>query len=196
MEVSPCTRTMPAMSPATSFVSSGLGGGGAALRGDETVSLDLRGELAAALRGWKPEKTRGVSMGSREEPDGRPVREAASLGRVNCCAETAGALSSGWLGMQNVFDGGDAADRFLREDAELQGESACEFAVEIDGAAAHASDDAGVLDFRTLEFDQNDGLLGAEEIGHHADDFEVELFDLVAGEDRVGVALHARSDLA
>ena len=36
----------------------------------------------------------------------------------------------------------------------------------------------------------------SEEIGHDADDFEVEFFDLVAGEDGVGVAVHARPNLA
>ena len=39
---------------------------------------------------------------------------------------------------------------FFGEDAEFQGECARQFAVEIDGAAAHASDYSGVLDFRTL----------------------------------------------
>jgi hypothetical protein len=38
-------------------------------------------------------------------------------------------------------------------------------------------------------------LLRAEEIGHYSDDFEVELFDLVASEDCVGIALHSRPNL-
>jgi hypothetical protein len=52
-----------------------------------------------------------------------------------------------------------------------------------------------VLDLGALELDQNDRLLGAEKIGHYADDFEVELFDLVSGKDREGIALHAGADL-
>jgi len=98
--------------------------------------------------------------------------------------------------MKDVFDGSDAADGFFGEDAELEGESAGKFAFEVDGAAAHARDDAGVFDLRPFKLDENDGLLGAEEIGHNADDFEVKLFDLVAGEDGVGIALHAGANFA
>ena len=53
-----------------------------------------------------------------------------------------------------------------------------------------------MLDFWPLELDKNDGLARSEKIGHDADNFEVEFFDLVAGEDRVGVALHAWPNLA
>jgi hypothetical protein len=42
---------------------------------------------------------------------------------------------------------------------------------------------------------KNDGLLRPEEIRHNADHFEIEFLYLVAGEDRVGVALHPRPDL-
>ena len=52
-----------------------------------------------------------------------------------------------------------------------------------------------MLDFRPFELHQDDGLFGPQEIRHHADDFEVELFDLVAGKDGVSVALHARTHL-
>jgi len=38
-------------------------------------------------------------------------------------------------------------------------------------------------------------LLWAEEIGHYPDDFEVELFNLVAGENRIGIALHSGTNL-
>jgi len=98
--------------------------------------------------------------------------------------------------MKYILDGSDAADGFFRENAELEGKSASEFAFEIDGAAAHACDDAGVLGFWPLKLDENDGLLGAEEIGHNADDFEVELFDLVASKNGVGVALHSGTNFA
>ncbi len=98
--------------------------------------------------------------------------------------------------MQDVFNRRDACDGFLGEYAKFQREGARELAFEIDGAAAHARDYSGVLDFRAFEFDQDDGLARTEEVGHYPDDFEIELFDLVAGEDRVGVAMHSRLDLA
>jgi len=38
-------------------------------------------------------------------------------------------------------------------------------------------------------------LLRAEEIGHHSDNFEIEFFNLVAGEDRLGIALQSGPNL-
>jgi hypothetical protein len=98
--------------------------------------------------------------------------------------------------MQNVFDRRDAADGFLGENAEFQRQRSSQFSIQIDRAAAHAGDDAGVLDFFAFELHQNNGLLRAQKIRHDADDFEVELFDLIAGENCEGVALHAWADLA
>jgi hypothetical protein len=43
--------------------------------------------------------------------------------------------------------------------------------------------------------DQDNGLARPKEIGHHPNDFEIELFNLIAGEDRIRVALHACLDL-
>ena len=98
--------------------------------------------------------------------------------------------------MQDILNGRDAGDRLLGEDAELQGERPRELALEINGAAAHAGNDAGVLDFWPLKLNEDDGLLWAEEILKHTQDFEVELLDLVAGKDGVGVTLHAGLNLA
>jgi hypothetical protein len=53
-----------------------------------------------------------------------------------------------------------------------------------------------VLNFWSFELDKNDGLAGPKKIGHDPDDFEVELLDLVAGENGIGVALHAGANLA
>ncbi len=53
-----------------------------------------------------------------------------------------------------------------------------------------------MFNFRPLQLHQDDGLFGAEKIVQHADDFEIELFHLIAGKDRVGVPLHACTDLA
>ena len=97
--------------------------------------------------------------------------------------------------MDDVFDGRDAGDGIFGEDAKLQGKSTGEFAVEIDRAAAHTGDHAGALDLGALELDEDDGLARAEEIRHYADDFKVKFFDLVACENRIGVALHAGTDL-
>ncbi len=53
-----------------------------------------------------------------------------------------------------------------------------------------------MLDFRAFQLHKDDGLFGPEKIVKNADDFEVELFHLIAGKDRIGVPLHARADLA
>src|ERR1700733_8001905 len=98
--------------------------------------------------------------------------------------------------MEDVFDRRAACNRFLGEYAKFQRKGARELALEIDRAATHARDYSGVFDFRAFEFDQDDGLARTEEVRHYADDFEVELLDLVAGEDRVGIAMHSRLDLA
>ena len=49
--------------------------------------------------------------------------------------------------------------------------------------------------FGAFEFDENDGLLRPEEIGHYAQHLQIEFFDLVAGENGVGIALHACANL-
>ena len=95
----------------------------------------------------------------------------------------------------DVSDGCYAGDGVFRENAELQRKCASKLAVEIDRAATHSRDHAGALDFGPFELNKNYGLLRAEEIGHYPDDFEIELFDLVAGENCVRVALHAGSNL-
>jgi hypothetical protein len=171
----------------------GLRSGGAALRGDESVRLELASELAEGFWLIAGKDERGfdrlesgscgeAGAGSRvlgeRELWGRGARRDALRG----CRR---------LRMNDVLDRSYAPDRFFRENAELEGESAGELAFKIDWATAHAGDYAGVLNFGTFELDENNGLLGAEEIGHDADDFEVELFDLVAGENGVGIALHA-----
>src|ERR1700733_8287959 len=98
--------------------------------------------------------------------------------------------------MQDGFNWGDAGGGFLGEYTELERKGACQLALQVDRAAAHARDYAGMLHFGAFEFDQDDGLAGAEKIGHYTDDFQIELFDLVAREDGVGVAVHAGLHLA
>ncbi len=94
------------------------------------------------------------------------------------------------------MNGRDAGDGFFGEDAEFQRQSAREFTVQIDGAAAHSGDHSGVFDLWPLQLHENDGLFGAEKIVQNADDFQIELLDLIARKNRVGVPLHARANLA
>src|SRR5216683_3183705 len=112
-------------------------------------------------------------MGASVEPEGR-AKAVAVLCRVEASSENS------WV---------------FGEDAKLQGKSTGEFTVEIDGAAAHAGDHPGALDLGALELNEDDGLARAEEIGHYADNFEIEPFDLIARENCVGVTLHAGTDL-
>jgi hypothetical protein len=97
--------------------------------------------------------------------------------------------------MDDIFDGRDSRDGILGENAEFQGKSAGEFAVQVHRAAAHAGDHAGALDFGTFELDKDDGLARPEEIRHYVDDFEIESFDLIPGENCEGITLHARTNL-
>ncbi len=52
-----------------------------------------------------------------------------------------------------------------------------------------------MFDFRAFKLNENDGLLGPEKIGHDPEYFQVELFDLIPGKNRVSVALHSRLNL-
>jgi hypothetical protein len=53
-----------------------------------------------------------------------------------------------------------------------------------------------MFDFWAFQLHQDDGLLGAKKIVQDPDDFEVELFHLIAGKNRIRVPLHARANLA
>jgi hypothetical protein len=98
-------------------------------------------------------------------------------------------------GMDNVLDGSHTGNGIFGEDTELQRKGTGELAIKVDGAAAHSRDDAGAFDLGAFELNKDDGLARPEEIGHHADHFEVELLYLVARENRVGIALHAGANL-
>lgn len=98
--------------------------------------------------------------------------------------------------MDDVFDWRYTGDGIFGENGgELEGKSAGEFAVEIDGAAAHSGNDAGAFDLGTFQLDKNDGLPRSKEIGHHADDFQIEFLYLVTGEYGERISLHAGSNL-
>jgi len=176
----------------------GLGGSGAALCGNEAETLELTGKLPQSL-GLIPGEDERRFDGLESGAGGQASAGSRILGKLELCARGVGGdvLRGGLrLGMNDVLDRSHAADGFFCENAQLEGQSAGKSAFEINRAAAHASDNAGMLNFGPFELDKNDGLSGSKEIGHDADDFQVELFDLVAGEDGVGVALHAWSNLA
>ena len=97
--------------------------------------------------------------------------------------------------IQNIGDRCNARDGFLGEYAELKRKGACKFAVQINGTAAHAGYDTSVLDLGAFQLNEDDGLFGAQEIGHDTEDFEVEFFNLVTGKNGVRVALHAGMNL-
>src|SRR5207244_12813025 len=90
----------------------------------------------------------------------------------------------------------NADHRLLRKNSSPQRPCARKFSVEIDPAAAHSCDNSSVLNVRSLQLHKDDGLLGAEKILQNADHFEVELFHLIAGENRVSVSLQACAYLA
>ena len=73
----------------------------------------------------------------------------------------------------------------------LQRQRAGQLSVEIDWAAAHPGDDAGLLHFVAEQPDQNDVQLRAHGVVQDTDHFEIDLFDLIALENRIGDALHA-----
>ena len=96
-------------------------------------------------------------------------------------------------GAHHVLDGPDAGDGVLGE-REGHGDGAGQFAIDIDGAAAHALHDAGMFERAAGEPGQDEGFLGAE-IVEHAEDFDLEFVDAVAGEDGAAGAAHAGSDV-
>ena len=94
---------------------------------------------------------------------------------------------------QHGLDGADAGDGVLGE-REGHGDGADEFAVDVDGAAAHALHDAGMFQRSAGEAGEDEGFLGAD-IVEHAEDFDLELLDLVAVEDGAAGAAHAGSEV-
>ena len=167
--------------------------GGPALGSYEAIALQLIGEL---LNGGRLKA--GENEGSFDGLKSGAGREAgAGSGFTGECKLLRAGLGRGILRWrtQDVLDGCDAGKGLFGEDTELERQRTGELAFEIDGAAAHAGDDASVLHLGAFELDEDDGLLRAEKIVEDAEDFEIEFFDLVAGEDGVGVALHAGADL-
>jgi hypothetical protein len=89
---------------------------------------------------------------------------------------------------QHLLDGRDAGDGLLAELSDAIAERADELAVDIDGAAAHACDDAGVLGFRAVQAGKDKVLSGADGVVEHAEDLDGQWLGHHALEDRVGDA--------
>ena len=100
-----------------------------------------------------------------------------------------GGCSGGGGRAQHGLDGADAGDRVLGK-REGHGDGADEFAVDVDGAAAHALHDAGVFQGSAGEAGEDEGFLGADVV-EHAEDFDLKVLDLVAVEDGAAGAAHA-----
>ena len=96
---------------------------------------------------------------------------------------------------QHLADRRDPGDRLLGI-GESVGNGPQDLAVDIDGAAAHAGDDAAPDQGRMAgQPGDDDGALGIG-IGDDAQDLDVELLDRAAEEDRAGLALQPGLDLA
>src|SRR5579884_2116670 len=81
----------------------------------------------------------------------------------------------------HLFDGLDARDRLLRK-GKAERDGAEQLAVDIDGAAAHALQDAGLSKRAAGQLRQDDDLFGAD-ITEHAENFELEILNAASGKD-------------
>src|ERR1035438_5556516 len=88
-----------------------------------------------------------------------------------------------------------AGNRLLRELADAKGERARQLTIEIDWAAAHACDHAGILRFGPMQPHQNDVALGAVHVAQHSENFHIHGFRLDTLKHCEGCALHALVDL-
>ena len=96
---------------------------------------------------------------------------------------------------QHLGNGGDAGDGFLAELTYSVRQCAQQLAVDVNGAAAHPGNHAGVLWFGALETGQDHILIGAENILEHPEDLHVHGFGFGAFKDCIGHAMEATMDL-
>ena len=97
---------------------------------------------------------------------------------------------------EHLLDGGDAGDGFLGELADAVGERTGQLAVDIDGAAAHAFDDAGVFGLIAVKPGEDEVLAGSARAVQDAEDFDLHGFGSGALKDCPGDAGHAGTNLA
>ena len=85
----------------------------------------------------------------------------------------------------------DSGDRLLGELADAIRDRPDQLAIDVNRAAAHARDHAGVFDLGAVQTRQNDVGLRAGHVAQHAENFDVHGLRLHAFEDGVGDAVHA-----
>ena len=96
--------------------------------------------------------------------------------------------------VEHLLDGGDAGDRLFAELANAVAERTEEAAIDVDGAAAHAGDDAGVLGLGAVEAGEDHVLAGASAPVEEAEDFDIHGLGLGAFKDGPGGAVEAAVD--
>src|SRR5258705_204573 len=97
--------------------------------------------------------------------------------------------------LEHVGDRCHAGDRLFRKFSNTECQGTGQLAVEIHGAAAHASHDAGVFRFFAMQTDQDDVSLGSVHVLEDTQDFDVHGFGLHALEHRQRVTAHAGVNL-
>ncbi len=102
-----------------------------------------------------------------------------------------GGMRSRGIG-DHAFNGLNSSDSTFRE-REAEGDGAQQFAIDIDRAAAHALEDAGFGERAAAEPGEDDFLAGSD-ILEDAEDFDLELFDAIAGEDGAADAMETWFD--
>ena len=87
---------------------------------------------------------------------------------------------------EHLLDGCDSGDGFLGELAETIGDRAEEALADVDGASAHAGDDAGVLGAGAGEPGKDEVVARPARAAENAEDFNVHGLGGGAGEDGPG----------
>ena len=95
----------------------------------------------------------------------------------------------------HFIDRRNARDRFLGELTERVRDRADEPAIDVDRAAAHAGDDAGIGERAAFEPRQDQVAARADDVAEHAEDVDLELVEPVALEDRPADADHPGLEL-
>ena len=95
----------------------------------------------------------------------------------------------------HFVDRGDTRDRFLGELPERVRDGADEAAVDIDGAAAHAGDDAGIGERTAFELGENQVAARPDDVAQHAKDVHLEILQLIALKHGFADANHSRFEL-
>ncbi len=134
--------------------------------------------------------------GAREDLLERGGQRRGAERQVQLGARTAadGAAAGAPRRLNHLVDRRDAGDRLLARTRRGVGDGADQPAVDVDRAAAHAGDDAGVRQRPALEPRQHQVAAAAPYVLEHAEDLDLELFDRRALENRAADAGHAGLD--